>query len=157
MEPAGAHPMEGVIETRKALRPQWLGGDVNFGDRLFRVITGLFAAGAIITLAAMALQMTRASMLSLHKFGFGFITGTKWDPVREVFGALPFIYGTLVSSLLALLISVPVSLGVAVYLAELAPSYVRKPVGFVVELLAAIPSVVYGLWGIFVLAPWLRE
>jgi len=157
MNPVGVERMEGVVPARRSARPLWPGHDVNLGDRIFRLVTATFAAGAILTLAAMALQMTRASALSLHQFGFSFIVGTQWDPVRELYGALPFIYGTLVSSLLALLIAVPISLGVAVYLAELAPGWVRKPLGFTVELLAAIPSVVYGLWGIFVLAPWLRE
>jgi phosphate transport system permease protein len=110
----------------------------------------------VLTLAAMAIQMTRASALSLERFGLRFLVGREWDPVHELFGALPFIYGTVVSSLLALAIAVPISLGVAIYLAELAPPWIRRPLGFVVELLAAIPSVVYGLWGIFVLAPWLR-
>jgi phosphate transport system permease protein len=105
----------------------------------------------------MAIQMTRASAPSIRRFGLGFIISTTWDPVRDLFGALPVIFGTVVSSLLALAIAVPVSLGVAIYLAELAPGWVRRPLGFVIELLAAIPSVVYGLWGIFVLAPWLRE
>ena len=95
-------------------------------------------------------------MLSISRFGFGFLTGTTWDPVFEEFGALPFIYGTLVSSLLALLIGGPISLGAAIYLSELAPDWLRDPLSFLVELLAAIPSVVYGLWGIFVLVPWLR-
>jgi phosphate transport system permease protein len=117
----------------------------------------MFAALAIVTLAAMALQMTRASLHSIQEFGFGFVTGTVWDPVREQFGALPFVFGTVVSSLLALLIAVPISIGVAVYLAEFASDSVRRPLGFLVELLAAIPSVVYGLWGIFLLTPWLRE
>ena len=80
-----------------------------------------------------------------------------WDPVAESFGALPFIYGTLVSSLLALLIAVPLALGAAIFLAELAPFWIRPPIAFLVELLAAVPSVVYGLWGIFVLVPWLRD
>lgn len=134
-----------------------LGGEANIGDRVFRLVTATFAAGAIVLLAAMAIQMTRASALSLKRFGFGFITSSHWDPVQDLFGALPFIFGTVASSLLALLIAVPVSLGVAVFLAELAPGWVRRPLGFIVELLAAIPSVVYGLWGIFLLAPWLRE
>jgi phosphate transport system permease protein len=131
--------------------------ETNFGDRLFRLITALFAATAILMLAAMAVQMTRASALSIERFGFGFITSRDWDPVQDLFGALPFVFGTVVSSLLALLIAVPVSLGVAVFLSEMAPRWIGRPVGFLVELLAAIPSVVYGLWGIFVLAPWLRE
>src|SRR6202042_1393604 len=86
-----------------------------------------------------------------------FLTSTIWDPVHEKFGALPFVYGTVVSSLLALAIAVPVSLGLAIFLSDLAPERVRRPLGFVVELLAAVPSVVYGFWGIFVLVPFLRE
>jgi phosphate transport system permease protein len=149
-------------ELRSIVARPWpfpfsLGGEANLGDRVFRLVTATFAAGAIVTLAAMAIQMTRASALSIHRFGLGFITGTTWDPVRDLFGGLPVIFGTLVSSFLALVIAVPVSLGVAIHLAELAPDWVRRPLGFVIELLAAIPSVVYGLWGIFVLAPWLRE
>ncbi len=143
-----------------ARRRPWLsrlGGEVNAGDLLFRLLTGAFAAGAIVLLATMAVQMTRASALSLRRFGFGFVTSTSWDPVRDLFGALPFVFGTVGSSLLALLMAVPVSMGVAIFLAELAPGWVRRSLGFVVELLAAIPSVVYGLWGIFVLAPWLRD
>jgi phosphate transport system permease protein len=133
------------------------GGEANLGDRAFRLLTAAFAAAAIALLAAMAVQMTRASALSLERFGLGFLTGTRWDPVREVFGALPFIYGTVASSVLALILALPVSMGCAICVAEIAPVRVRRPLGFVVELLAAIPSVVYGLWGIFVLAPWLRE
>jgi phosphate transport system permease protein len=135
----------------------WLGGEINLGDRVFRVVTAMFAASAILLLAAMSIQMTRASALSLRRFGLGFIVGSDWDPVQDLFGALPFIFGTVASSLLALLLAVPVSLGVAVFLSELAHGWVRRPLGFIVEMLAAIPSVVYGLWGIFVLAPWLRE
>jgi phosphate transport system permease protein len=134
-----------------------LGDDVNRGDRVFRLVTSTFAAGAVVTLVAMAVEMVRASSLSMAKFGLAFVVGSDWDPVRESFGALPVIYGTVASSLLALLLAVPVALGVAVYLAELAPAGVRRPLGFVVELLAAIPSAVYGLWGVFVLIPWLRE
>ncbi|MBI3181949.1 MAG: phosphate ABC transporter permease subunit PstC [Myxococcales bacterium] len=132
-------------------------GEAHLGDRAFRLCTAAFAAGALLTLAALALQMTRASALSLRRFGPGFVLGTEWDPVRESFGALPFLFGTVVSSALALLIAVPVSLGAAIFLSELAPGWLRSPIGFLLELLAAIPSVVYGLWGIFVLAPWLRD
>jgi phosphate transport system permease protein len=96
-------------------------------------------------------------MLSIRQFGFGFLTSQRWDPIKGEFGALPFVYGTVASSLIALLISVPFSLGIAIFLVEQAPRYIARPVGFLVELLAAIPSVVYGLWGIFVLAPVLRE
>ena len=141
-------------------RPRWLarfGGEVNWGDFLFRIVTAAFALAVVITLLAMALQMYRASSASLSAFGLGFITSQEWDPVKEVFGALPFIYGTVVSSLLALLMAVPISLGVAIFLSELAPNGVRNVIGFLVELLAAVPSVVYGLWGVFALCPWLRE
>jgi phosphate transport system permease protein len=95
-------------------------------------------------------------MLSIREFGFHFLISRQWNPIKGEFGALPFIYGTIVSSLIALLISVPLSLGIAVFLVEQAPHYIARPIGFLVELLAAIPSVVYGLWGIFVLAPFLR-
>ena len=80
-----------------------------------------------------------------------------WDPVQEIYGALPIIYGTIVSSLLALFIAIPLSIGIAVFLAEVAPPWLEKPMSFLVELLAGIPSVIYGLWGIFVLVPWLRN
>jgi phosphate transport system permease protein len=157
MERAMAREVETTLTARPGLWPLRLSREVNLGDRVFRLITGLFAAGAIATLAAMAIQMTRASAQSISHFGLAFVTGAEWDPVREIFGAWPFIYGTLISSFLALAIAVPVAVGVASYLAELAPPWIRQPLGFLVELLAAIPSVVYGLWGIFVLAPWLRE
>jgi len=133
------------------------GREVNVGDFVFRRVTAFVAALVVLVLGAIALAMVRGSQLSLAKFGFGFVLTSVWDPVRDVYGALPFIYGTLASSLLALLIAVPISLGVAIFLSELAPEWLRSPVGFLVELLAAVPSVVYGLWGIFALAPWLRE
>src|SRR5512140_1053802 len=132
------------------------GREANRGDLIFRWITAAFAGGALLMLGAIALEMTRASGLSLRQFGPSFITSRAWDPVRDAFGALPFIFGTVVSSLLALAIAVPISLGVAIFLAELASPRVRTVMGFIVELLAAVPSVIYGLWGIFVLAPWLR-
>ncbi len=130
--------------------------EVNLGDRVFRWTTAIFAGIILVILAGMALQMLRASAPSLSKFGFGFLTSTEWDVVREEFGALPFIFGTVVSSLVGLIVAVPVALGIANFHSELAPSWVARPLGFIVELLAAIPSVVYGLWGIFVVAPWLR-
>jgi len=133
------------------------GRELNVGDFVFRRSTALFSALVIVVLVWIAVEMTRASEASLLKFGLDFIVSRDWDPVRDEFGALPFIYGTVVSSLLALCISVPISLGVAIFLSELAPAWVRGSVGFLVELLAAVPSVVYGLWGVFVLAPWLRQ
>ena len=128
----------------------------NTGDAIFRIVMlamGLFVVAIVIS---MVIALASDSMMSVRRFGFGFLTGRQWNPVKGEFGALPFIYGTVVSSLIALLISVPFSLGIAVFLVEQAPHYISRPVGFLVELLAAIPSVVYGLWGIFVLAPFLR-
>jgi len=117
-------------------------------------LVGLFVVSVVI---AMLIALASDSMLSIREFGFHFLISRQWNPIKGEFGALPFIYGTIVSSLIALLISVPFSLGIAVFLVEQAPHYIARPVGFLVELLAAIPSVVYGLWGIFVLAPFLRS
>jgi phosphate transport system permease protein len=133
------------------------GRDVNVGDRVFRTVTALMALSVLATLLLMAYEMYVASAASIDKLGWDFLTTRNWDPVRDEFGALPFIYGTVVSSLLALCISVPISFGVAIFLSELAPGWLRNPVGFLVELLAAVPSVVYGLWGIFALVPFLRN
>lgn len=128
-----------------------------FGDTLFRTIL-IIAAGTILAIvAAMVLMMVLNSMPTIKQFGIGFLTGSDWKPAESVFGALPFIYGTIVSSLIALIISVPISLGIAIFLTEQAPKHIATPISFMVELLAAIPSVVYGLWGIFVLAPFIRD
>lgn len=102
-------------------------------------------------------ELTSRSKLSIAKFGFSFFTGSTWDPVSGDFGAMPFIYGTLVSSLLALILAVPLAVGVSVFVTELCPRAFRGIISFTVELLAAIPSVIYGLWGIFVLVPILRN
>jgi phosphate transport system permease protein len=133
------------------------GREVNWGDFVFRRTTALVAGLVIAALAAMAFAMVDASHESIVQFGLGFVFSSVWDPVRDVYGAMPFIFGTIASSLLALVFAVPISLGVAIFLSELAPAWLRGPVGFLVELLAAVPSVVYGLWGIFALAPWLRD
>ncbi len=129
----------------------------NTGDAVFRVLMLLVALLMIGIVLAMVAALAADSMTSIRQFGFHFLTGQMWDPIKGEFGALPFVYGTIASSLIALLISVPFSLGIAIFLVEQAPSYVARLVGFLVELLAAIPSVVYGLWGIFVLAPVLRQ
>lgn len=136
---------------------RWHGSAFNWGDATFRWITAAFAGLLLVILLLMAGEMLGASWLSMREFGWRFVTGSEWNPVNDEFGALPFLYGTLVSSLLALSISVPISFGVAIFLSEMAPAWVRDPVAFLVELLAAVPSVVYGLWGIFALAPWMRE
>jgi phosphate transport system permease protein len=122
----------------------------------FRVGIGAFAVLLLILVAAIGVELTRQSWLSIKEFGFQFWLTRTWDPVAGEFGALPFIWGTLYSSILALVISTPIALGIAVFISELCPARLRAPLTFLTELLAAIPSIVYGLWGIFVLAPAVR-
>jgi phosphate transport system permease protein len=116
----------------------------------------LFAVGVLSLVFLMGYEMYKGSSLSIAQFGWRFLATSVWDPVRDEYGALPLIFGTVLSSLLALVIALPLGLGVAVFLSELAPRWLERPLSFLVELLAAIPSIVYGLWGIFVLVPWLR-
>ncbi len=133
-------------------------GNKNPGDVIFEKLTLFFAMLVFLLVVFMGWEMYTNSILSIKKFGWHFIVGQTWDPaITQVFGALPSIFGTLVSSFLALLIAVPLGISVAVFLSELAPGWLEKPLSFLTELLAGIPSVVYGLWGIFVLVPWLRE
>lgn len=127
------------------------------GDRIYRGVTTGFAALIPLLLALIAFEVVAAAWPALRTFGLGFLTSSEWDPVREQYGAAPMIYGTIVSSLVGLVLATPLALGVALYLTEFAPPWLRQPVSFLVDLLAAIPSVVYGLWGIFVLVPFLRD
>jgi phosphate transport system permease protein len=147
-----SHARNRAWDWRRALAPTG-----NFGDGVFRGVLFLVALLLILLLATMIVAMASSSTLSLRTFGLPFLAGREWNPIAGRFGALPFIYGTVMSSLIALVISVPLSIGVAVFLTELSPRRLARPVGFLVEMLAAIPSVVYGLWGIFVLAPLMRE
>lgn len=128
-----------------------------FGDRLFRFSTGVLAFLVLALLVTLAVVLANQSRPTLAQFGLGFFTSSNWDPVNDQFGALPFVYGTAVTSAIALLIAVPLSLGVALGMVEMLPQWLATKISFMVELLAAIPSVVYGLWGIFVLGPWLRD
>src|SRR5215211_1581740 len=128
----------------------------NYGDRIFKLILTFAAVLIPVLLAFLMYELWSGARVAVSRFGFDFITSSTWDPVAEEFGAFPLIFRTLVSSLIALLIAVPLSLGVAIYLTEFAPKSVRQPVAFLIGLLAAVPSVVYGLWGIFVLIPLLR-
>jgi phosphate transport system permease protein len=126
------------------------------GDNLFRILTAAVAASAVAILIATAYTLVAGSEPTLQRFGTTFLFGTNWNPVegREAFGALPYVLGTLVTSGIALLIGVPLSLGIAIFLVEMAPKFLRVPVGYLVELLAAVPSVIYGLWGLFVFRYW---
>jgi phosphate transport system permease protein len=144
---------EATVEERQPVRLE--GSRV--ADRLFKGSLILTAVAIPILMGFLVWELYSGSRIAIERFGPGFITGTTWDPVAEKFGAGPLIFGTLLSSLLALLIAVPLSLGVAIFLTEFAPRAVRQPIAFVIELLAAIPSVVYGLWGIFVLIPILKR
>ncbi|MDH5283635.1 MAG: phosphate ABC transporter permease subunit PstC, partial [Gemmatimonadota bacterium] len=127
------------------------------GDWLFKGGLTLAAAAIPVLMGFLAYELYAGSRLAIDRYGAGFVTGSTWDPVAEEFGAWPLIVGTLLSSTLALVIAVPLSLGVAIYLSEFAPRWMRQPVAFLIELLAAIPSVLYGLWGIFVLLPLLKR
>jgi phosphate transport system permease protein len=126
-------------------------------DLRFRLGTGAFALVLILLVIGIGFELTRQSMLSIQKFGLSFWRTQTWDPVVGDFGALPFIWGTLYSSILALVLATPVALGIAIFTSELAPARLRQPLVFLTELLAAIPSIVYGLWGIFVLVPAVRS
>ena len=126
-------------------------------DRLLKFGTGLFALVLLLLVVGIGVELARTSELAIRKFGLSFWTSSTWNPVEGEFGALPFIWGTLYSSFLALLISTPVALGIAIFLSDLAPMRLRQPLAFLTELLAAVPSIVYGLWGIFVLVPAVRK
>ncbi|MBX3189102.1 MAG: phosphate ABC transporter permease subunit PstC [Labilithrix sp.] len=125
-------------------------------DKALVAVGGVAACALGVVLVVVALSVASLAWPSLRALGFGFFLGTRWDPVHGDLGALPFLYGTLVTSLLALLLAVPVALGVALFLTDLGPAALRRPIAALVELLAAVPSVIYGLWAALVLAPFLR-
>jgi phosphate transport system permease protein len=127
-----------------------------FGDRAFEWLTLLMAFSIFVLIALIGFELFRGSMPALQKFGWHFLASNTWDPVNGVFGALPFIFGTLVSSAIALLIAVPLSIATAIFLTELAPLWLRQPLIIFIELLAAIPSVILGFWGFYIMVPWLH-
>ncbi len=126
------------------------------GDQLIKIVSILFASVILVFIAAIFYELIKSSGPAIDKFGWKFLIGTTWNPVSRVFGALPFIFGTVVSSLIALLIALPISIGIAIFLSELAPQKIRSSVSLMIELLAAIPSIIYGLWGLFVMVPFLQ-
>jgi len=144
---APSSPIRAFLQSR---------GSSSIADATFRWIMLLCALSIFGIVALIANELVMSSKLTLAKFGLKFFVGSAWDPVNENFGALPFIYGTLVSSLVSLVLAVPLAVGVAVFLTEMCPKALRGILSFLTELLAAIPSVVYGLWAIFVLVPLLR-
>jgi phosphate transport system permease protein len=138
-------------------RPRTMSKFWRDGDRIAHLVTLLFAASVFLVTVFLVYELWIHSGPSRHKFGFSFLTGKTWDPVAEQFGALPFIYGTVLTSFLALLISVPLGVGAAIFLSELAPPKLSNACTFLVELLAAVPSVIFGLLAIFTLVPFLRQ
>jgi phosphate transport system permease protein len=146
--------MHAVVEKPISTRTSFAD---RFADSGFRWVTTLCALSVLVIVALFVYELVVNSELSLKQFGWHFFFGQDWDPVSGEFGALPFIFGTLVSSFLALLLAVPLSVGAAIFITEMAPQWIRTPISFLMELLAAIPSVIYGLWAIFILAPILRE
>src|SRR6058998_2704174 len=154
----GPKPVAGPQLARdtslSAIRMQDAGGRV--ADTLFHGAVLVCALAILAVVGLVLYELISKSQLSWHAFGFKFFLGQNWDPVNDQFGALPFIYGTVVSSLLALVLAVPLAIGVAVFTTEMSPRWLRGPLAFTTELLAAIPSVIYGLWAIFVLVPLLR-
>ena len=127
------------------------------GDRIFNAATLMLALSILALLFGLAIALIISSFPAIRAFGLHFFISSNWDPVADQYGALPFIYGTFVSSFLALIIAVPLSIGVALCLSEMAPDWLSHRLGFLVDLLAAIPSVVYGLWAVFVMGPWIRD
>jgi len=128
----------------------------HFGDRAFKGLTLVMALSVFVLILLIGFELARGSSTAIRQFGWRFLVSSDWDPVNEKFGALPFIFGTLVSSAIGLLLAVPLSIATAVYLTELAPMCLRQPLTLFIELLAAVPSVIFGLWGIFIMVPWLR-
>src|SRR5438034_5656709 len=153
--PPAAKAFEAPDDPRSVARA--MAPPSRFGDKAFEWLTLVMALAVVLLIILTGWQLWRGSLLAVQKFGFHFLATSTWDPVAEQFGALPFIYGTLVCSLIALLIAVPLSIATAVYLTELATLSIRQPLVSLIEMLAAIPSVILGLCVIFVMIPWLRD
>ncbi|MFN3076889.1 MAG: phosphate ABC transporter permease subunit PstC [Alphaproteobacteria bacterium] len=127
------------------------------GDRLFHAVTWFFSAAVLLLLAGVTATLVQGSLPALAEFGVGFFVTSAWDPVMDRYGALVPVYGTLMTALIAMLIGLPLSFGVAFFLTELCPLSLKRPIGTAIELLAAVPSIIYGMWGLFVLAPYLQK
>jgi phosphate transport system permease protein len=156
----GPQPVPSKVEKVDAAahsRPLQGASSGALADRAFHFAMLACGLSVLALVALIIYQLATKSAITWHAFGWKFFFASDWDPVNEVYGAWPFVYGTLVSSLLALIIAVPLGVGVAVFITEMSPRWLRSPLAFTTELLAAIPSVIYGLWAIFVLVPLLRE
>ena len=149
--PGEAAAMSGVSSRAKVIER------LRLGDKVFRLLTKTAAIGVLIILGGVMFSLIDGSLPALRTFGLDFLLEQRWNPVTEKFGALAPIYGTLVTSFIAMLIAVPIGLLIAVFLTELCPMWLRRPIGIAIELLAGIPSIIYGIWGLFVFAPFLQE
>ena len=147
----GALPLTPAADRAKVLRR------LRLGDAVFRNVTRAAAITVLIILSGIIVSLVRGSWPALHKFGFTFLVTESWNPVTEKFGGLAAIYGTVVTSFIAMLIAVPVGLFISLFLTELCPMWLRRPIGIAIELLAGIPSIIYGIWGLFVFAPFLQQ
>jgi phosphate transport system permease protein len=163
MDPSGRRSVtdfaiqgRGVIVAAAGSRAKVL-DRLRLGDAAFRQLTRASALGVLILLSAVIISLAKGSIPALQTFGFGFLFSERWNPVTENFGALPAIYGTVITSFIAMLIAVPIGLMIAFFLTELCPQWLRRPIGTAIELLAGIPSIIYGIWGLFVFAPFLQE
>jgi phosphate transport system permease protein len=144
------------VTVPTAIRPEFAAAQ-RVRERLFRGSTLLAACVVLLLLGGVTVELIQGAWQALSHFGFGFLWSSSWNPDAGRFGAWPAIYGTLITSAIAMLIAVPVSFGIAIFLTELAPSWLKRPVGIAVELLAAVPSIIYGIWGLFILAPLLQH
>jgi phosphate transport system permease protein len=162
MQPARRQPVvdmalsgQSIIPAEALARTKAL-DRLRLGDMVFRQLTRAAAIGVLLLLSGVIISLISGSLPALRTFGFGFLVSERWNPVTDNFGALPAIYGTIVTSLIAMLIAVPVGLMIAFFLTELCPQWLRRPIGIAIELLAGIPSIIYGIWGLFIFAPFLQ-
>jgi len=146
-------PADTAIGRRQSLA----GRHVALGDMAFQALTLLFALLVLLALGGVIISLVSGALPALERFGFDFLVTEKWNPVTEKFGALAPVYGTLVTSAIAMLIAIPVAFGIALFITELCPNWLKRPLSTMIELLAAIPSIIYGIWGLFVLAPFFQE
>jgi phosphate transport system permease protein len=151
LQEAGVVSVEGAVARAKVL------DRLRLGDAAFRHVTRAAAVGVLLLLSGVIISLVVGSLPAIRTFGFSFLVSERWNPVTENFGALAPIYGTLVTSFIAMLIAVPVGLMIAFFLTELCPPWLRRPIGIAIELLAGVPSIIYGIWGLFVFAPFLQE
>jgi len=148
---------EGALVSVEAVMRAKVLDQLRLGDVAFRHLTRAAAVGVLLLLSAVIVSLIAGSLPAIRTFGFGFLVSERWNPVTDNFGALPAIYGTVLTSAIAMLIAVPLGLMIAFFLTELCPPWLRRPIGIAIELLAGIPSIIYGIWGLFVFAPFLQQ